>query len=336
MAIFRDRFSDPGDRVKEEIRKIQEDINILLYKVQQEEKALSEIKITVFNRKKATEKQEEIRARIAALEKTIAANRERLAQKYQELNSSNVTTDTSDVMPSAMPAAKSFFENNKYLITIVGICLVMLLVSKVSGWFKPHEHTWIEATCVAPKTCETCGKTEGEPLGHVWMEATCTQPKTCSICGSTEGDALGHSWKEATCTEPKTCAVCHETLGNPLGHTVAEYTVTREPTCGKEGLSEGRCSRCMQTITQPVPATGQHEYGEWTVVREPRCRWPGEQQHSCLVCDNKETEMIPALGHDDDNTWVITRHATEKSSGERVTHCSRCGDVCQKETYDML
>ena len=49
-----------------------------------------------------------------------------------------------------------------------------------------HEHTWTEATCTAPKTCDSCGETEGDVLEHSWTEATCTAPKTCSVCGKTK------------------------------------------------------------------------------------------------------------------------------------------------------
>lgn len=93
-----------------------------------------------------------------------------------------------------------------------------------------HEHTWVEATCITPKTCSACGATEGEALGHTWAEATCTEPKTCSVCGATEGEALGYAWKEATCTEPKTCSVCGATEGEALGHTIVV----------------GVCQRCHQ------------------------------------------------------------------------------------------
>lgn len=31
---------------------------------------------------------------------------------------------------------------------------------------EPHEHTWVDATCTAPKTCSGCNATEGEALGH--------------------------------------------------------------------------------------------------------------------------------------------------------------------------
>ena len=59
-------------------------------------------------------------------------------------------------------------------------------------------HTWLEATCTAPKTCETCSVTEGEANGHIWREANCTEAKTCTTCSATEGDPVGHNWQEAT------------------------------------------------------------------------------------------------------------------------------------------
>ena len=55
------------------------------------------------------------------------------------------------------------------------------------------EHQWKDATCAAPKTCESCGKTEGKALKHNWKAATAIAPKTCAACGATEGEALGLS-----------------------------------------------------------------------------------------------------------------------------------------------
>lgn len=51
-------------------------------------------------------------------------------------------------------------------------------------------HSWLDATCTNPRTCEICGETEGESLGHVWIDATYTAPSTCEICGETEGEKL--------------------------------------------------------------------------------------------------------------------------------------------------
>ncbi|WP_029231186.1 hypothetical protein [Butyrivibrio sp. VCB2006] len=79
-----------------------------------------------------------------------------------------------------------------------------------------HEHSWTEATCTTPRTCEECGATEGEALGHDWVEATCEAPKTCSRCGETEGEPLEHQWTFATIDAPKTCEVCGLTEGEPV------------------------------------------------------------------------------------------------------------------------
>lgn len=70
-----------------------------------------------------------------------------------------------------------------------------------------HAAGWIDATCAAPKTCKTCGRTEGEKNeNHVWKDATCVAPKTCSVCGATEGEAAeGHQLDENY-----KCTVCEK------------------------------------------------------------------------------------------------------------------------------
>ena len=34
-------------------------------------------------------------------------------------------------------------------------------------------HSWNDATCTTPTTCEKCGETQGVPLEHEWIAATC-------------------------------------------------------------------------------------------------------------------------------------------------------------------
>ena len=62
-----------------------------------------------------------------------------------------------------------------------------------------------EAAGVKTYTCtvEGCGETKTEEvaaLGHTWADATCTAPKACETCGATEGEALGHSYVDSVCT----------------------------------------------------------------------------------------------------------------------------------------
>lgn len=67
---------------------------------------------------------------------------------------------------------------------------------------------------------------------HEWMEARCVNPKTCSICGRTEGDLGKHDFAPATCITPKTCTVCGTQVGTlSLRHPYDENGVC--PICGK-------------------------------------------------------------------------------------------------------
>lgn len=59
-----------------------------------------------------------------------------------------------------------------------------------------HTHSFSAATCTSPKTCTTCGATEGAAKGHKWKAATPSAPKTCTVCGATQGSALDIPGKE--------------------------------------------------------------------------------------------------------------------------------------------
>lgn len=50
--------------------------------------------------------------------------------------------------------------------------------------------------------CSMCSDTYIEEIaakGHTWKEATCTAPKTCNECKLTKGDELGHNYVNRTC-----------------------------------------------------------------------------------------------------------------------------------------
>ena len=56
----------------------------------------------------------------------------------------------------------------------------------------PHEHVWDPATCVSPKFCTICGRTDGKLGKHNYADATCIAPKTCIICGTKSGTLSLH------------------------------------------------------------------------------------------------------------------------------------------------
>ena len=117
-------------------------------------------------------------------------------------------------------------------------------------------------------------------------------------------------------------------------HVYSEWNIVKSPTCIEDGQQERTCVICNEIDTESIPKTGEHTYSDWITVKEPTCTEDGSKERTCSVCEKKEIESIPQLGHDDDEEWVITKHATEYALGEKVTHCLRCGDVCQRESFD--
>lgn len=122
------------------------------------------------------------------------------------------------------------------------------------------EHEWVDATCLAPKTCSLCALTEGEPAAHQWLDADCTNPKTCAVCTITEGDPLEHTWTEATCTTAKTCSACSATDGDPLGHSPSEPVVVTDYVEATQTTTVS-CTVCHEIVdTSAVLITKMHDY----------------------------------------------------------------------------
>lgn len=78
-----------------------------------------------------------------------------------------------------------------------------------------HTHTWVEATCLAPKTCSGCGETTGKTVAHTKVPATCAVGEICTVCKTTFSEPLGHEFVNDTCKK------CKEKITMPL---TVEYT----------------------------------------------------------------------------------------------------------------
>ncbi len=85
-------------------------------------------------------------------------------------------------------------------------------ISESFAFHEGHEHSFEAKKIVAP-TCReggyteyvcSCGKEEQrdfvEPLAHSWVEATCEAPRSCSVCGYAEGEPLAHKFDNGVCT----------------------------------------------------------------------------------------------------------------------------------------
>ena len=220
-------------------------------------------------------------------------------------------------------------KNLKLLITV---SLVTVLLSGCGC-----KHQWKDATCQAPKTCELCGITEGEPIPHEWLAATCTEPRTCFVCKLTEGEANGHNWENATCIVAETCSVCGETRGDPLGHVLTNTAQTREATCAQIGLIEGTCTRCNKMLTEETP-TLAHTPGEWSISVPATYDNNGKKEICCTLCSAVLQEESYELTAEEKELWYkdVCKQLPYKDIartpsnyiGNRIKITGEVGNVC--------
>ena len=68
------------------------------------------------------------------------------------------------------------------------------------------------------------------------------------------------------------------------GHSVEKWDVVRKATCAVDGSQEGECTRCGETVTQTLPATGEHRPGGYYVTKASTMFEKGERAVDCQRC----------------------------------------------------
>lgn len=156
------------------------------------------------------------------------------------------------------------------------------------------------------KYCEDCqltveNGTETNALGHSWDEGRITrQPtatakgvriRTCTRCSETKTEDIPpigncqhtstelRNEKAATCTEKgytgdRCCKDCSTvvTLGretSALGHSWDTGRVTKVPTATEKGVKTYTCTKCHNTRTEEIPATGGSSISQPHVITVP-------------------------------------------------------------------
>ena len=212
------------------------------------------------------------------------------------------------------------------------------------------QHSWVDATCVSPKTCSACGITEGEALGHLeetlaGKDATCTDSgltdgKKCSVCDETTLaqeviPALGHteeviagedpSCTETGLTEGKKCSVCYEIIiaqeEIPMVSHTEEVIAGKAATCTEAGLTEGKkCSACGNTLVaqEEIPASGHKDE---------------DKNFECDVCFvDLCIDHIPSKAVEENR---IEASCTSKGSYDMVIKCSQCGEEISRSSFEI-
>ncbi len=198
-------------------------------------------------------------------------------------------------------------------ISLLALLFVLLVVLVACA---PHEHTWEEASCAAPKTCSVCGATEGEALPHT-EEIMPSKEATC---------------KEAGLTEGKKCSVCEAIIVaqneiEKLAHIEAIVEGTPAD-CDNDGITDGKKCVICGDVTMPqetIPATGHNH--ELVETVNSTCTVAGKKIYKCTACDDSYAEPLALASHTSaaaveenrvDSTCTVAGHY------DSVVYCSVC------------
>ncbi len=103
--------------------------------------------------------------------------------------------------------------------------------------------------------------------GHSWVAATCTAPKTCSVCGATEGSALGHSYTSKVTPPTETASGYTTHTCSRCGHSYKDnYTALITVNCDTEmGTVEGGGTyNHGDTVSLFAMANEGYEFVRWS------------------------------------------------------------------------
>ena len=89
----------------------------------------------------------------------------------------------------------------KLIALLLALAMIPCLVACNTDSATKCNHTYADATCMAPKTCKICGTTEGEPADHLYQQGVCT------VCSAAQPNYLAwakHMWRMDGLTEDGT------------------------------------------------------------------------------------------------------------------------------------
>ena len=207
------------------------------------------------------------------------------------------------------------------------------------------EATSTEDGYTGDTVCTVCGETvsKGEVIkatGHNFVDGSCT------ICGEEDPDynpepeyTYTDTVVPPTCTEKGyTLHTCNEDASksykdnyiDALGHDYGDGVVTTPATCTESGVKTYTCSRCGDTTTEIINATGHKT--EVQNAKPATCTEDGYTGDTvCTVCGETvaKGEVIKATGHKTEVQNAKAATCTEDGyTGDTV--CTVCGEVVTK------
>lgn len=179
-----------------------------------------------------------------------------------------------------------------------------------------------------------------EYYSEITKQPTCSEKGErtykCDICGDIYTEDIAkteHDYEDTvvkpTCTErgytEHICKVCADSYKDDytpaLGHDHISQ-ITKQVACETDGEKTFTCTRCGDTYTEAIPATGHNDI---VTVVEPTCTADGYTEHKCKDCGRVDrSDVTKALGHDYDSK--ITTKASCTEDGVLTCICTRCDE----------
>ena len=113
---------------------------------------------------------------------------------------------------------------------------------------------------------------------------------------------------------------------NPDNHVYTDWKITKEPGCQPGERTKSCIYDYRVTVTEAIPATGEHKYGAWTTLEEGSCSLTGLRQKVCLICEDTVIEET-GLKHDFaywETIETMSCDETYLQQGEKIAYCNNC------------
>lgn len=106
-------------------------------------------------------------------------------------------------------------------------------------------------------------------------------------------------------------------------------TATKAATCSTAGTRTYTCTKCGNSYTESIAATGNHVYGSWSTTKAATCTATGTQQRKCNTCTKTESKTLSATGH---NYRRLISIATCSEPEVTTYTCTNCGNSYKEQT----
>ena len=221
--------------------------------------------------------------------------------------------------------------------------------------FDPDIHDWDEGRITKEATCTERGVRTYTCIS----DESHTRTEEIDRLGHTAGEEVTENRTDPTCTEAGyhdsvvRCTVCNEAISSKriqdkpaLGHVWSEWKVTKNASKTEAGEETRKCSRCNETETRTVPATGPSGSGDDKTAATGTTHKVGAGTYVVKSADtvwlkraakNKKSFTVPAAVKIKGKAFKVTGINAKTFKGTKVkTLTVRTGKLTKKSVKGSL